>query len=98
MEERRRRLGLLVATAIAVSMLPLIPGGTAHAGGVGSGATYVALGDSYAAGEGLGPFEAGTHTPASGSPNTDPAKNTCHRSQQDGYGSLRQTTPIVLPS
>jgi len=54
-----------------------------------SGATYVALGDSYASGEGLGPFQSGTDV------NSGAHKNTCHRSVHDAYADL--SPPIVLP-
>ncbi len=72
-------LAMLVATAVAV--LP------ANAGGPRTNATYVALGDSYASGEGLGGlpgsqnggYEAGTDTP------NGARFNMCHRSANDAY-------------
>src|SRR5437868_1539276 len=42
--------------------------------------TYVALGDSYSAGEGLAPYSEGTDTPPNG--------NDCHRSQTQSYVEL----------
>ena len=44
---------------------------------------YVALGDSYASGEGLPPYEEGTHT----------ATNQCHRSEQDSYPTILEDGP-----
>jgi hypothetical protein len=88
-----------VASAVTVAALALGPAAAAapaNAAG-GAGATYVALGDSYAAGEGLGPYEVGSEHNPNGEPNTDPAKNTCHRSMADAYGSLNQVSPLVLP-
>lgn len=58
-------LGLLAAPAEAASS----PFGTG---------TYVALGDSYASGEGLSPYERGTDT----------ATNSCHRSTRQSYPEL----------
>jgi hypothetical protein len=54
-----------------------------------TGVTYVALGDSYSAGEGLGSFQNGTAV------RSGAHKNTCHRSARDAYSDLRP--PIVLP-
>ena len=62
----------------------------AAASGRLSGAAYVALGDSYASGEGLSPYEAGTDV-ASG-----PQRNQCHRSATQAYADL--SPPVVLPS
>jgi hypothetical protein len=57
--------------------------------GPATGATYVALGDSYSSGEGLGPFQAGTDV-ISGL-----KQNTCHRSASGAYSDL--SPAIVLP-
>ena len=54
-----------------------------------NGVAYVALGDSYSAGEALPPFLAGT-----ASPDTVP-KNVCHRSQK-AYGWLIQFPGVDL--
>ena len=54
---------------------------------VGSGSAYVALGDSYAAGEGLGSYESGTDVP------TGPKRNMCHRSPY----AFSQLPALVLP-
>lgn len=54
-----------------------------------TGATYVALGDSYSSGEGLGPFQAGTDVSGG------LTKNTCHRSASGAYSDL--SPAIVLP-
>ena len=51
-------------------------------------ATYVALGDSYSAGEGLGPFQQGTDV------KKGTHRNQCHRSEQFAYPDLTST---VLP-
>lgn len=66
----------------------LAPVTTAGSGPV-TGATYVALGDSYSSGEGLGPFQAGTAV-ISGL-----KQNTCHRSASGAYSDL--SPAIVLP-
>jgi lysophospholipase L1-like esterase len=63
----------------------------ARAGGPTTGATYVALGDSYAAGEGLGGYEPGTDVKS-----PSDRKNLCHRSKR-AYGSVDQANPTVLP-
>jgi hypothetical protein len=52
------------------------------------GATYVALGDSYSSGEGLGHYEKGTNEDGTN-------RNQCHRSTRDAYPVL--TSPMVLP-
>jgi lysophospholipase L1-like esterase len=54
-----------------------------------AGATYVALGDSYSAGEGLGPFERGTDVKKGAD------RNQCHRSANDAYPVL--VPAVVLP-
>jgi lysophospholipase L1-like esterase len=69
-------------------MLALFSPGRA-VGVVSSGATYVALGDSYASGEGLSPYDAGTDV-ASG-----PQQNQCHRSAAQAYADL--SPAVVLP-
>ena len=54
---RRRLLAVLPVLAIGASAAVLLPGGTAAASPGTEGKTYVALGDSYAAGFGLPPAE-----------------------------------------
>jgi hypothetical protein len=96
-----RELRLSRATAAALLIGSLLCIGSqqvAQAGGPGVGGTYVALGDSYAAGEGLGAFEPGTDVPPTNGTNTNPLKNTCHRSLRDAYGSIAPSAAIVLPS
>lgn len=66
----------------------LLPVSSASASGKVSGATYVALGDSYSAGEGLGSYQTGTAV------SSGPYKNTCHRSKSRAYAELAD---IVLP-
>lgn len=61
----------------------------ATASGALTGATYVALGDSYSSGEGLGPFQVGTNGSVT---NT---QSTCHRSASGAYSDL--SPAIVLP-
>jgi hypothetical protein len=61
----------------------------ALASGSPSGATYVALGDSYASGEGLSPYEPGTDVAAGAQ------RNQCHRSASQAYADL--SPPLVLP-
>ena len=46
---------------------------------------YVALGDSYAAGEGLAPYEDGTDNPPT---------NACHRSETQSYPVLLETSTL----
>ena len=50
---------------------------------------YVALGDSYASGEGLSPYEPGTDVVAGAE------RNQCHRSDAQAYADL--SPPLVLP-
>ena len=83
--------GLVVglATLLTVCAVPTVAVTPALASGPAVGATYVALGDSYSSGEGLGQFQAGTDT------STGTKKNTCHRSESYAYPDLSPT--IVLP-
>jgi hypothetical protein len=74
---------LVAAVLLAVSQIP------AGASGARTGATYVALGDSYASGEGLSPYEAGTDVA------TGAQRNQCHRSASQAYADL--SPPVVLP-
>jgi hypothetical protein len=62
---------------------------SAYASGKKTGATYVALGDSFSAGEGLAPYQTGTAVKSGRN------KNTCYRSAKNAYPALRAT---VLPS
>ena len=69
----RRLTGLVATLALAAAgtvATPAAAGGLEH-----RPPKYVALGDSYASGEGLPPYEEGTDT----------ATNQCHRSEQDSY-------------
>lgn len=69
-------VGLLTLALAAGSTALTLPAAAAGiSGGYGLRAQYVALGDSYASGEGLAPYEAGTDT----------ADNRCHRSVDDSY-------------
>ena len=94
-----------IAGTVAAALLTLVFAGDARAGGSATGAAYVALGDSYAAGEGLGGagglgFESGTSEfpiLLNGS-NIRASKNTCHRSETEAYASLGRSPKIVLPS
>jgi hypothetical protein len=73
-------IALLVALAVFI----------APASGPQTGAVYVALGDSYAAGEGLGPFQSGTDVKKGAH------RNQCHRSQSQAYADL--VPAVVLPA
>jgi hypothetical protein len=75
--------------SLALTSLLIRPG-IAAASGKTTDAAYVALGDSYSSGEGLGPFQAGTAV-ASGK-----QKNTCHRSDSHAYSDLKPA--VVLPA
>lgn len=77
-------IAFLVALAIAIAPA------AALASGPRTGAGYVALGDSYAAGEGLGPFQGGTDV------KKGTHRNQCHRSQTEAYVDL--ALPVVLPT
>ncbi len=77
-------IALLVALAIAI--MPA----AALASGPRTGAVYVALGDSYAAGEGLGPFQGGTDV------KKGTHRNQCHRSPSRAYADL--VPAVVLPT
>lgn len=96
---RLRRLRRIAAglTALTVGVgAPVALSGTAHAETVQGAAQvqshsatylsrgYVALGDSYAAGEGLPPYEAGSDT----------ATDQCHRSLHYSYPRLLQASPL----
>ncbi len=81
-----RLIVLLVAALVAIAVAPCM---NAIASGPASGAAYIALGDSYAAGEGLGPFEAGTNN------RNAVHRNTCHRSQRRAFSDL--IPGVVLP-
>jgi hypothetical protein len=76
---RRRHLaGVAAGTLLALAGSALIPAGSASAQPVVAPAPsphYVALGDSYASGEGLAPYEPATATAADG----------CHRSLTKSY-------------
>ena len=88
---RRHSVGL--ALLVASALVGVVGSGSASANGSRSGATYVALGDSYAAGEGLPAYESGTD-----SPNRKPSlANLCHRSSSGAYASLSRGTQVVLP-
>jgi hypothetical protein len=61
----------------------------AVASGPATGAKYVALGDAYSSGEGLGRYQAGTAVARGAN------KNTCHRSRTHAYSDLSHR--VVLP-
>lgn len=90
---RIRVTGKLVAgltTLLMLCAVPTVAAVPALASVPTTGATYVALGDSYSSGEGLGPFQAGTGV------NSGSKENTCHRSASDAYSDL--SPAIVLPN
>jgi lysophospholipase L1-like esterase len=73
-------LGLLTLAAASLVVAPASahPGSPAlHRSPAHAGSGYVALGDSYAAGEGLAPFVAGTEGPGG-----------CHRSAKQSYPAV----------
>ncbi|HST56013.1 MAG TPA: SGNH/GDSL hydrolase family protein [Solirubrobacteraceae bacterium] len=86
---RRRPLGLAVCLLVAVSPAGGVVMSTVAPGAATAGAVYVALGDSYSAGEGLGPFEVGTDV------DKGAERNQCHRSARDAYSVL--DPGVVLP-
>lgn len=96
--------GCIRVAALLVGLLAGLFSSGASAWAAGPfGAAYVALGDSYAAGEGLGGifngFEGKPVNTASdpvGSPNKNPKKNTCHRSQKDAYAVFRRNNKWVV--
>lgn len=75
-------LGACLVAVLALGGNRFVP--TASAA---SASTYVALGDSYASGEGLGDYEPGTDVKAG------PKRNVCHRSAH----AFSQLGAIVLP-
>ncbi len=77
---------LLAASCLGVTGLAAAPDASAFGGR--HGATYVALGDSYASGEGLGAYEPGTDV------KKGVHRNQCHRSVH-AYATL--TPGVVLP-
>lgn len=80
------------AAAVTISLLTLAGGAGALKASERSGtagATYVALGDSYSAGEGLGPFEKGTDV------HKGTGRNQCHRSVNYAYSVVKPS--VVLP-
>ncbi|MCW2810025.1 MAG: putative lipase [Friedmanniella sp.] len=92
---RRLRPVLLALSLVAASTT--LATGPAQAAGTSSGARarttttapgpparYVALGDSYASGEGLPPYEAGTDT----------LTNRCHRSADQSYPEVLTSVPL----
>jgi hypothetical protein len=79
-----------ILLAVAVALGATVSPNRAASSRAGSmGATYVALGDSYSAGEGLDPFEKGTDV-AKGS-----KRNQCHRSVDGAYPVLKPA--VVVP-
>ncbi|HET9649556.1 MAG TPA: SGNH/GDSL hydrolase family protein [Microlunatus sp.] len=71
-----RRLAVVPLAVTLLSFVGLAPA-AAHPGPTSGAASYVALGDSYASGEGLPPYVAGTES-----------DNGCHRSQGQSYPVL----------
>ena len=86
----KSRLLLSFAAISAFLAVPLASAVPAEASGPATGAAYVALGDSYSSGEGLGPFQSGTAV-GSGA-----KADTCHRSAHAAYPDL--SPAVVLPS
>ena len=82
---RVRWLAALAALSLGVTTLAATQPAEAKPDRRGSApvSRYVALGDSYAAGEGLAPYEDGTDNP--------PA-NACHRSRTQSYPELLETS------
>ena len=80
---------VLVTVTLALGcVVAIVP--SASGSGPTTGATYVALGDSYSSGEGLGNYQPGTAV------NSGPKRNTCHRADPGAYSEL--SPQIVLPS
>ncbi len=77
-------LGLVAASA-TLATGPAQAAGTSTRTSTASPGRYVALGDSYASGEGLPPYEAGTNT----------ATNHCHRSADQSYSELLTSVPLL---
>lgn len=95
----KRRIVPCLVVALAATCVGTVGAVPAHAGGPSSGAVYVALGDSYAAGEGRDPYEDGTNVGEKLNKrgnNVNPDKNLCHRSLGGAYGS-RYAWRFVLP-
>jgi lysophospholipase L1-like esterase len=81
-----RRVAAVAAAALVTAALVAGPS-TAQAAGrhhPAAASRYVALGDSYASGEGLRPYEAGTAT----------ATDRCHRSAHRSYPERLQATSL----
>lgn len=83
----RARTGILIGTVVAIAVgvlttFRLAPASFSQPAAAPASASaplqYVALGDSYSAGEGLAPYESGTNTPS----------DSCHRSKSQAYPSL----------
>lgn len=82
-----RRLVTAAAIALVGGSTALVAtpaDATTGSGHPGRGARYVALGDSFASGEGLAPYEAGTDT----------ATDRCHRSVRQSYPELLERSRI----
>jgi hypothetical protein len=91
----RRAAPRWVAWTALIVLLPVgevATSAAAHASGPTQDATYVAIGDGYASGEGLGPYQAGTAVPKGGS------ADTCHRSARAAYPDLATVVPSVRSS
>lgn len=85
LNRRQRLVGAAASTLLALAGSALIPAGPAAAQPHAVPAPsphYVALGDSYASGEGLDPYEPGTATPTDG----------CHRSIKRSYPKVLTAT------
>lgn len=93
LESRMRRFGHRASMTLAIVgvclFMLVLTARSARASGPTSGATFVALGDSYSAGEGLGPFQHGTANSGGAQ------RNTCHRSAGDAFADL--SPALVLP-
>lgn len=83
---RRLTVGVLTLVMGVTTSALALPAAEAsgHGYGFGRHASYVALGDSYASGEGLVPYEQGTDT----------ATNSCHRSTDDSYPELLERSDV----
>src|SRR3954454_13767593 len=90
MEQQARRIRRMCGAALLALIVPFLTSLPAAAQAppvmTAAPATYVALGDSYASGEGVEPFL----------PGTDEPRNRCHRSL-DAYGRLLADAPGMPP-
>ena len=90
-----RRWWAVFAVAALVAGLVAAVAAPVSASGPRDGATYVALGDSYSSGEGLGHFQVGTNVSGNGV-KAGAKVNQCHRADPGAYSELK--SQIVLPA